>query len=416
MEWILFSAVITLILLIFAAVTVPQLALPLGLLSLINLLLIIIPRILVIIIERTMNKTRSRKAYSVSEEAASLHRKLFIADLHADTLLWNRNILVRHSYGHIDIPRLVEGNVGLQVFSVVTRMPAGQNNKSNRTDSGDLLKALMVFQGWPVGTWSSPMQRALFQARKLEWFASQVKGRQLIVIRNWQDVSDLMTRRLENPVILGAILSLEGAHVLEGRLANLDQLYDAGFRIFGTAHFIDNEVCGSAHGSEKGGLTVFGCEVVKQVEAKKMILDLAHSSPKAIDDVLEMVSTPVIVSHTGVCGTCDNQRNLSDDHVRRIASAGGVIGISMFNPAVGEVSLEATAEAMRYTSDLAGVDCVALGTDFDGNVTTPIDASGMVQLTDALVNIGFIGEEIRKIMGGNFLRVLQIVLPKDMEE
>jgi microsomal dipeptidase-like Zn-dependent dipeptidase len=163
-------------------------------------------------------------------------------------------------------------------------------------------------------------------------------------------------------------------------------------------------------------LSVFGREVVKQVEEKKMILDLAHSSLKTIDDILEMASAPVIVSHTGVLGTCDNPHNLADDHIRRIAGCGGVIGISMIGKAVGEVSVEAVARAMRYTSDVGGVDCVSLGTDFDGYATTPIDASGMVQLTDALIEKKFSLEEIDKIMGGNFLRVLQVVLPNDIEE
>jgi microsomal dipeptidase-like Zn-dependent dipeptidase len=416
MDWILFSGFIVLYLLVFAAFAIPHLAFPMVMFALVVLVVIIIPRIMTSIAEISMNKTRSRKAYSVTEAAANLHRQLFIADLHANTLLWNRNILVRHRYGHIDIPRLVEGNIGLQVFSVVTRVVAGQNLESNRADSRDILKPLMVLQGWPLRTWGSPLRRALFQARKLEWFTSRVKGRQLLLIKSWGDVAELMDRRLENPAIIGVMLGLEGAHALEGHLINLDQLFEAGFRIFGTGYFFDNEVCGSTSGVERGGLSVFGREVVKQVEEKKMILDLAHSSLKTIDDILEMASAPVIVSHTGVLGTCDNPHNLADDHIRRIAGCGGVIGISMIGKAVGEVSVEAVARAMRYTSDVGGVDCVSLGTDFDGYATTPIDASGMVQLTDALIEKKFSLEEIDKIMGGNFLRVLQVVLPNDIEE
>lgn len=144
-----------------------------------------------------------------------------------------------------------------------------------------------------------------------------------------------------------------------------------------------------------------------------MVLDLAHASPRVIDDVWEMTTAPVVASHTGVRGTCDNQRNLSDDHVRRIAATGGLIGIAMFETAVCGNTLDDTACAMRYSADLVGVDHVAVGSDFDGAITAPIDASGMALLTEALVGQGFTEEEIAKIMGGNVLRVLREVLPKN---
>jgi membrane dipeptidase len=413
MNAVMFCSLLILVILGYAAFAVPELALVMILPALVILLFVMIPRAIYTSVERSTNKTRKKRSYSVREESADLHRQLFIADLHADTLLWNRNILVRHRYGHIDLPRLVDGHVALQVFGAVTQAPAGLNNESNRADNGDLIKPLVALQGWPMRTWGSPLQRALFQAKKLEWFSSHTAGRQLLIIRSMADLKELIERHTENPVIIGGLLGLEGAQALEGRLANLDLLFDAGYRMFGLSFFFDNEVCGSAHGVEKGGLTGFGREVIKQAEARGMIIDLAHSSPKTIEDVLEASTTPVVVSHTGVRGTCDNPRNLSDEHVRRIASSGGVIGISMFEMAVGETTIEATARAMRYTADLAGAGCLALGSDFDGMVATPIDASDLVLLTDALVEKGFTNEEITGIMGGNFLRLLQIILPKE---
>src|SRR5690606_9614838 len=99
---------------------------------------------------------------------------------------------------------------------------------------------------------------------------------------------------------------------LEGRLENIDRMYDAGFRIMGLTHFFDNEVGGSAHGLEKGGLTPFGRRVIGRLEEKKMLVDLAHASRALIDDVLNMAERPVLVSHTGVEGTCPGPRNLTD--------------------------------------------------------------------------------------------------------
>jgi microsomal dipeptidase-like Zn-dependent dipeptidase len=143
-----------------------------------------------------------------------------------------------------------------------------------------------------------------------------------------------------------------------------------------------------------------------------MALDLAHASPRVIDDVLTMTTAPVLVSHTGVQGTCEGPRNLSDDHVRRIAATGGLLGLAMFEGAVGGTSVEDTARAMRYTADLVGVEHLALGTDFDGSITAPVDASGLALLTEALMGQGFTDDEIARIMAGNALRVLCQVLPR----
>lgn len=222
----------------------------------------------------------------------------------------------------------------------------------------------------------------------------------MVLVKSVRELDELLVRRRTEPELVGAFLALEGAHALEGDLANLDVLYDAGFCLIGLAHFFDNEAGGSAHGVEKGGLTPFGRELVRYVQEKNMVLDLAHASLQVIDDVWEMTTAPVVASHTGVRGTCDNQRNLSDDHVRRIAATGGLIGIAMFETAVCGTSLDDTARAMRYSADLVGVDYVVVDSDFDGAITAPIDANGMALLTEALMDQGFIGEEIARIMGG----------------
>lgn len=142
-----------------------------------------------------------------------------------------------------------------------------------------------------------------------------------------------------------------------------------------------------------------------------MIVDLSHASPALIDDVLDSTTLPIVVSHTGVKGTCDNQRNVSDDHLRRIADAGGLIGIGYWATAVCGTDVESIARTIRYTADLVGVDHLALGSDFDGSIRAIIDATGLVLITDALLAHGFSEGEIRKIMGENILRFLRDSLP-----
>jgi microsomal dipeptidase-like Zn-dependent dipeptidase len=148
------------------------------------------------------------------------------------------------------------------------------------------------------------------------------------------------------------------------------------------------------------------------MEKKEIIIDLAHASPKLIEEVLEIVKRPVIVSHTGVNGTFYSPRNLSDAALRAIAKNGGLIGIGFWEEAVGSIHPASIAAAIRYTSDLLGVDHVALGSDFDGAVTTSFDASNIILLTEALIQEHFSDKEIKKIMGGNQIEFLKHNLPK----
>ena len=142
------------------------------------------------------------------------------------------------------------------------------------------------------------------------------------------------------------------------------------------------------------------------------LIDLVHASPRTIEDTLALTDRPVIVSHTGVRGTCDNNRNLSDRHIRGIAASGGLIGIAFFEAAVCGKEIKDFTGAVGYVSDLVGVKHVALGSDFDGAGTMMVDASGLVLITEALLEKGFSETEITDILGGNVLRVLDQTLPK----
>jgi membrane dipeptidase len=360
-------------------------------------------------VDKSRNKIVIKPPYRVDEKTASIYQTLFVVDLHADPLLWKRDLLKRSSYGQVDIPRMVEGNLAFQVFGIVTKSTRGQNFEHNRTNAADNITLLAITQFWPPRTWNSRFERALYQAQKLENIEKRSKG-QFVLVRSVQDLDRLVEAHRQDSHVVGGFTMLEGAHGLDGKLENLDRLYDAGVRIIGLAHFFDNDAGGSAHGAQKNGLTPFGRALVQKAQEKRMILDLAHSSPQVIDDVLGMTHGMVIASHTGVRGTCDSIRNLTDNHIRGIAAAGGVIGIAMFATAVGEASVEAVANAIHYVTDLVGVDYAAVGGDMDGSVTTAVDVSGMPLLTEALLRHGFNQVEIAKIMGGNALRVMRQVL------
>ena len=361
------------------------------------------------LLDRQMNSVANPAPYPAGAAAEELHQRLFVADLHDDALLWQRDLLQRHDYGHSDLPRLLEGHVGLQVFSTVTKTPRGINYQSNPSDT-DNITLLAMAQRWPRATWDSLLQRALYQAGKLEQAAAGSAG-QLVLVRSRGDLQAFLQAWQQDPQRVAALLATEGLHPIEGQLENLDRLYDAGFRIAGLTHFFDNEVGGSAHGLEKGGLTPLGRQVVARLEEKRMLIDLAHASKALIDDVLAVARRPLLVSHTGVAGTCPGPRNLSDEHLKRIAASGGVIGIGYWDAAVCATSVDAIVRAIRYTADKVGVAHVALGSDFNGTVHTPFDSTGLAQITEGLQKAGFSEAEIAAIMGGNVRDLLLASLP-----
>ena len=359
--------------------------------------------------ERMLNPVINKPPYPVSQRAAKLHETLFVADVHADSLLWGRDINADAAVAQVDVPKLVRGNVALQAFTVVTKTPRGLNIERN-DDSTDNILLLALAQRQPFANLSSLTRRALWQAGRLHEYAA-ASGGALTVIENKRDLGAFIERRKTQKAI-GGWLGIEGAHALDGDLNNLDELYAAGFRMISPTHFFDNDIAGSAHGIEKYGLTDKGREFVRRMEAKRMFIDIAHASPKTIDDILAMATRPVVVSHTGVKGTCDNNRNLSDDQLRRIAATGGVIGIGFWDTAICGEDAAAIARAIKYAASIAGVEHVALGSDFDGSVKVPFDASGVPLITEALIAEGFSDNDIALIMGGNVLRLLSEYLPE----
>jgi membrane dipeptidase len=355
-------------------------------------------------IERGQNKVVP-VPLNITPAARALQSTLDVADMHADSLLWQRDLLTRSDRGHVDLPRLIEGHYALQVFSSVTKSPQGQNYNANSADT-DTITGLVRFHQQPEATWASLLQRSLFHAERLRGFAEGSHG-QLRVIRTASDIDGLLAYRRKGETIVGGLLSIEGLHNLEGKIENLDVLYAAGFRMAGLAHFFDNEVAGSMHGIAKGGLTPLGRQVVPRMEALGMIVDLAHASHAAVAEVLAMAKRPVVSSHGGVQATCKVNRNLTDDEVRGIAKTGGVVGIGFWDGAICSTRPEAAAKAIAYVRDLVGIDHVGLGSDFDGSTTTGFDASQVVAITQALLDAGFTEDDIRKVMGGNVLRVIR---------
>jgi microsomal dipeptidase-like Zn-dependent dipeptidase len=355
------------------------------------------------------NTIRAEPPYDVTERARAVHDTLMVADLHNDLLLWSRDPLQRYDRGHTDIPRLREGGVGLQVFAAVTQVPRGQSYQGTDASALDQIPFLAAAQRWPVRTWTSRLERARYQAQKLR--RATARDEKLLLLRTQADLDTLLARRAEDPAVMGTLLAAEGLHALGGTVDNVDVLVDAGYRMMSPTHLHDNALGGSSTGLGKGGLSEYGATVIDRLDAQDVTIDLAHASEALTDDVLAQTTGPVVASHTGVRATCDSPRNLSDRHIQAIAERGGVIGVGLWNTAVCGDRVEAVVEAMRHVADRVGVEHVALGSDYDGTVSVPFDATGLPLLTEALLAEGFAPREVEQIMGGNVVRVLQETLP-----
>ncbi len=352
------------------------------------------------------------------------HQNIFIADLHGDTLMWDRDLLERSDLGHIDLPRLIEGNVALQVFSVPTRTPYGFSNLNGdcfHPDGLNAVRLLHAMQSDQLQGWGSTLQEANRQADKLHAAITQSQADNkrdpdlpyLMLIRSAHDLNQLIERRFiyREPVV-GALLAVEGVHWLGAAgmtdveiEAGVETLYSKDFRMLAATHRFHNDL----------GLSSEGCSIPRSIdnpEARRifyraaqergMVIDLAHSGTITNDLEGGMIQGPFVVSHGGfeehLCrrepGACESERNLGNEEIGLIVRNGGVIGVGFWPQAVGKDYAGIVGAFNHACGVIAGLESdseidpsahLAFGSDFDGSVSTPFDAGGYVHLVAALM-------------------------------
>lgn len=342
-----------------------------------------------------MNPVTPHNPYKISEAAQDLHDKLYIADMHTDSLLWRRNPVKRWDRGHVDLPRLRDGGVEFQIFSAVTKSPRGLNFDGNDADAPDDITLLTQAQLWPMRTWGSIYERAAYQAQRLQKIEADSSNK-LVIARNAADMS-------QPEGILTTLLLTEGSHPLEGKIENVKRLFDEGYRAMGLQHFFDNELGGSKHGRSQAGLSDFGKQAVLEMQRLGIIIDVAHSSDQTVRDVLALIEAPIFISHGGTVSHCPRtaNRNLPDDILKEIAARGGILGVGYFDGAICDPSPTGIAKAIIDAVALMGPDAVALGSDYDGTVETTLDTSELAVITHELMDGGMDEATIRKVMGEN---------------
>lgn len=362
---------------------------------------------------------------------------LFTADLHCDTvhrILQGADFSRRNQLGHVDLPRLIEGGIDLEVFACF------------------------------VESFIPAKERMPLVDRMLDR-----------LYRTFEATSDHIALALTNADIernraegrISAVLAVENGLAINNSLDNLRRLYDRGVRVMTLVHNVSSDWCISSGDNSPAfdGLTDFGREVILMMEELGMIVDLSHAGPSAVAAVLDIATRPVIASHSCARSLCNHHRNLTDDQIRRIAQTGGMIGVNFLCEFLSPACLEATTAYMKEHHDigkkysvlftaecsadeyaqrraelepflcgwekivrgagvdfravadhidhivqLVGPDFVGLGSDYDGITFAPIGLENCTQLpnlSEELARRGYNREDRAKILGGNFLRVFR---------
>lgn len=209
---------------------------------------------------------------------------------------------------------------------------------------------------------------------------------------------------------LAIILAVEHADCVERSLNVLRMLHEVGVRSIGLTHNVSSWAADGCLESRDGvGLTRFGVHLVKEMNRLGILVDLAHVSPSAFFHALEVSSRPVIFSHGNARALCDHPRNLSDDQLKALAQNGGVIGMSYVPSFIDDrsPSLERLLDHIDHIADVAGIQVVGLGSDFDGGGTLLRDATETPRITEGLLKRGYGEGDIRKVLGDNTYRVFE---------
>ena len=309
-----------------------------------------------------------------------MEHKYYTADAHCDFLYFaateNFKIETLQKYQCMNLDRMKKGNVKLQFFAAWTDFREKRR---------------------------SPLQQGL------EMMAAYHR----MLDENPNDLVSLTKDFEPSCGKTATVLAIEDLTCMEGNLANLEIFYHLGVRAATLIWNYKNDLACPAKGHFDGGLSPLGKATVKKMEKIGMATDFAHLSDRGIDDVLEITSSPVFSSHTNARGLYYHPRSLCDEHIKEIAKRGGVIGINFFHEQLCDRRLANSkdiADQIEYTAKVGGIDCVAIGSDFDGMSVYPEDVkhSGDLQtIAKELEMRGFSHEDIEKVMYSNLEKFIK---------
>jgi len=381
-------------------------------------------------------QTRAQRRTISDAEVMQVHRSTLLIDTHNDVpnrTVEGFNIGSHTGTGHTDIARLKEGGVGAQFFAVYVAASYVTGNRSaNRT-----LEMIDTVRHDIIGRYPNDFVLAT-TAGGIEQAHQQGK--------------------------IAALMGIEGGHAIEDSIRLLRDYYDLGVRYMTLTHSNTNNWADSSGDvndpniKHHNGLTQFGKDVIREMNRLGMMVDISHVADKTFWDALETSKAPIFASHSSCRALTNHARNMTDDMIVALAKKGGVVQVNFYcgfisqkfrdNDAadtkaldarmaketagknLGEPDRQILSEKLRkelrlsratladvvdhidHIRKIAGIDAIGIGGDFDGVSCTPIgldDVSKYPNLTRALLEKGYSAEDIRKIYGGNFLRVMRAV-------
>jgi len=345
------------------------------------------------------------RAGAVPAEARALHDESLVLDLHVDTPLWMRLLgydpTQRHANRlpaspfawHMDLPRAEEAGLDAAVLGLVI---------NPREVREELMLPLRLLARVEEGKGTAQTLHTLGLLARL---AEEHPDRFVFAKTGTE-----LARAVEAGRFAG-LAGLEGAHGIEDDLANVGRAYEHGLRMLGLVHF---QASAAAYpmtvpAFDDRGLTRFGFDLLAEMERLGMVVDLAHVNARGVDDALGAMTKPFVVSHTACRALADVPRNLTDDEIRRMADAGGVIGIAVGRSFLGRPGLAGFVDHVEHALRVGGAEAVAIGSDWDGAIV-PAEGMGDVRalphVTAELLARGHSSATVSAFLGANALRVL----------
>ena len=347
---------------------------------------------------------------ALTPAASGLHQQLRVADLHCDAVLWTRNLTRRSNWGHLDFPRMLEGNCAVQLFLTVTEFPR-QIVGDNLTDVSDRLTMLGIIERWPLAAIADQTERALYLGGKLKRYCASTAG-SVRFIETAGELKRALDDRIADPEVRAAVLGLESSLGTKYSLENIKRLFAAGYRSSQLCHFTDTPFAASATGGSKGGLTPLGRDAVALMNELGMIVDLAHAAARVVEDVLAYSKRAPFFSHTGTRAMSNDPKCQPDELLRAVVDRGGVVGLCFVADYVGGTRIDDIVQSLGHLFHVLGPKGIVLGSGFD-SFTIPIAVDQLPYLTQALLSAGLDAAATEAIMGENAIHFLLQELPQD---
>lgn len=333
------------------------------------------------------------KQYS---EAKELHKKTLILDTHCDTPMFfpqNINFDQRDPRILVDMHKMEEGKQNAVMMVAYLPQPK----------MGESFSSKVAFDV------KTPFEYANLIFDKIEDIVSRNKT-YLSIART---PADLYKDKREGRKSI--VFAIENGLALDHNINNVKHFAQRGISYITLCHNGDNDICDSARGcNTHNGVSLFGAQVIEEMNKYGIMVDLSHGGEKSFYDALEISKHPIVCSHSNCKTLCNVPRNLTDDQMRALAQKGGVMHITMYNgflQARTEASIIDALEHLEHAISIMGIDHVGIGTDFDGDggIRGFADSSEMINFTRHLLKRKYNPQDIEKIWGGNWLRVMEEV-------